>query len=205
MKHLKSFIFTIIALMIGTASINAKTAKSVLSDAANKYKQCQSLTADFTMTVNGNSSKGTITIAKDKFALSSPQLAIWYDGRTQWTYSPDTQEVNITEPTSEELQQVNPFAIVSAFSQSYKSKLLKSSAGTNKIQLDPINKNESIKQIILVLDDKTSYPKEINIKLNTNNIVKIVVSNVKAGGKVNNAQFIFDKKKYPNAELIDLR
>lgn len=183
---------------------DAASAESILQSAAEKYRKAQSLSATFVIETNGNKTDGSIIVAKDMFRLSMPQMSIWYNGRTQWTYSPATQEVSITEPTAEELQQINPFAIVSSFRQSYKSTLLKSTAGTHRIRLVPIN-NGATKSITLSIDARTCYPKEINITTDSNSTVKIIVSNVTSGKKLPLSRFTFDPKEYPDAEIIDLR
>lgn len=205
MNNTLRHIFAILALFLTFTISRATTAEEILSKAADKYRNSPSLTADFIVKANGSSSNGTIIIAKDRFHLSTPQLETWYDGQTQWTYVPDTGEVNITEPTTEELQQVNPFSIVSSFRESYNSKMLKSTKGTHRLQLIPRSKDLYIRKAILTLDAGTSFPKEITITLDNNRSVNIIVSNVKAGGKVAGSRFTFDKKKYPDAEIIDLR
>lgn len=204
-KRLFNIISAFIILMSYSTEAVAATAESVLNAAAEKYRNSLSLTANFTITSGGNSSNGTITVAKDKFLMVVPQMKIWYNGRTQWTYSPETNEVNITEPTAEELQQVNPFAIVSSFRQSYNSKMMKSAAGTNRVQLTPINKSDEIKSVVVTFDASTHYPKDVTITSGNNSVVKITVTGIKAGGKLPESQFTFDKKKYPDAEIVDLR
>lgn len=188
-----------------SAHVGAASAESVLQSAAEKYRKAQSISASFVIETNGNKTDGSIIVSKDMFRLSMPQMSIWYNGRTQWTYSPATQEVSITEPTAEELQQINPFAIVSSFRQSYKSMLLKSPVGTHKVRLVPINNDSVIKSITLSIDSKTSYPKEINITTDSNSTVKITISNVASGKSLPLSRFIFDPKEYPDAEVIDLR
>ena len=148
---------------------------------------------------------GTIVTSGDKFHISSPQLSTWYDGRTQWTYSPSSNEVNITEPTAEELQQVNPFAIISAFRRAYKGTLLKSPAGTHTVQLLPLDKKASIRKAVVTFDAKTLYPTLIRLTTDNNAILSIKVTNVVAGKKYPLSTFVFAKKKYPGAEIIDLR
>lgn len=206
MKQLNSHILIpFLILFAFPIYADAASAESVLQSAAEKYRKAQSLSASFIIEANGNKSDGSITVAKDMFRLSMPQMSIWYNGRTQWAYSPDTQEVSITEPTAEELQQINPFAIVSSFRQSYKSTLLKSPAGTHIVRLVPINNDGAIKNVTISIDSKTSYPKEINITTDNNSTVKIIVSNVTSGKKLPLSRFTFDPKEYPDTEIIDLR
>ena len=80
----------------------AESATAILDKAAAQARSAKSLKATYTITADGHSQSGTLTIAGDRFIISSPQVSSWYDGKTQWTYSTQTGEVNITEPTPEE-------------------------------------------------------------------------------------------------------
>lgn len=192
-------------VFISTNNICAITANEILSKASEKYQKDGNISALFTLSGVGNSSDGEIIISGDKFFLSTPQLSIWYDGRTQWTYSADTNEVNITEPTVDELQQVNPFAIINSFRKQYNATLLKSAKNLYRIQLTPLNSvNTSINKAIISLNTLSLYPTEIALTIN-NNIITIKTKNIKSIKSTSQQTFVFDKKKYPNAEIVDLR
>ncbi len=194
-----SFIF------ICTNNICAITANEILDNASEKYQKDGSISAQFVLSGVENSTEGEIVISGDKFFLSTPQLSIWYNGRTQWTYSADTNEVNITEPTIEELQQVNPFAIINSFRMQYNAILLKSANSLYRIQLIPLKaENTNINKAIVTLNSTTLYPTEIALTIDKN-IVTIKTINIKTIKSASHQTFVFDKKKYPNAEIIDLR
>ena len=62
------------------------------------------VTASYSITTPDGTSNGTIAMQGSKFRVISPEAKSWYDGKTQWSWSPLTSEVNITSPTTEELQ-----------------------------------------------------------------------------------------------------
>lgn len=199
----------ILFVILSVCSINVygTSANDILNSAANKYKSEKSLSAEFTITDSGNSTNGEITTSGDKFHITMPIMTIWYDGHTQWSYAPATNEVNITEPVADELQQVNPFAIISSFREKYNAVLLKSSSNnTHMIKLAPIKSNASnINNVTIELNTKTLFPQKIILTLNNNNAISIDIRNVSAGKSLPHNMFTFDSKKYPNAEIIDLR
>ncbi|MBR6640426.1 MAG: hypothetical protein IKL35_08715 [Muribaculaceae bacterium] len=200
-----SYIIFLSFVFISTNNICAITANEILSNASEKYQKDECISSQFTLSGVGNSSEGEIKIYGDKFFLSTTQLSIWYDGRTQWTYSTETNEVNITEPTVEELQQVNPFAIINSFRNQYNATLLKSANSIYRIQLTPLKSgNTSISKAVITLNASTLYPTEIALTID-NNIITIKTKNIKAIKSVSHQTFVFDNKKYPNAEIIDLR
>ena len=118
MKSLTRYISILIAIIGCSLSVSANNGATLLDKAADKFQRTKSISASFTMSGNGSTSNGKITISGDRFVIEMSELSIWYNGRTQWTYSRANNEVSITEPTPDELQQINPFAIVSAFVES---------------------------------------------------------------------------------------
>jgi outer membrane lipoprotein-sorting protein len=205
MQKFFSYILLSLVVFFSASNIYAINANEVLTNASEKYQKDGSISAQFTLSGVGNSTDGTITISGDKFHLSTPLLSIWYNGRTQWTYSAETNEVNITEPTVEELQQVNPFAIINSFRMQFNATLLKSANSMYRIQLTPLKSvNTSISKAIVTLNASTLYPNEIALTID-NNIITIKTKNIKAIKNVPHKTFVFDEKKYPNAEIVDLR
>lgn len=205
MQKFFSYILLSLVVFFSASDIYAINANEVLTNASEKYQKDGSISAQFTLSGIGNSTDGTITISGDKFHLSTPLLSIWYNGRTQWTYSAETNEVNITEPTVEELQQVNPFAIINSFRMQFNATLLKSANSMYRIQLTPLKSvNTSISKAIVTLNASTLYPNEIALTID-NNIITIKTKNIKAIKNVPHKTFVFDEKKYPNAEIVDLR
>lgn len=197
------FLFTLVTFSVNVSV--AQSASDILSQCANKIRGAKSLVASYTISADGQSQSGIMTISGDRFTISSPQMVSWFDGKTQWTYTSHTGEVNITEPTAEELQQINPFAIIRSFSSSYKSQLLKSATGVKKIRLTALSPKSDIKGIVLSISDKTLFPTHIDLTLSNNQSVSIVITRVEVGGSLPVSHFRFDAKKYPGVSVVDLR
>ncbi len=66
----------------------------------------------------GNSN-GSICLKDDKFLLETEGMTTWFDGRTQWSYLASSDEVNVSEPTPEELQGINPYAWLSLYKKDF--------------------------------------------------------------------------------------
>ena len=196
----------ILMLLIAFMGVEAHavTADEILTDATGRYQTIKSISAQFSMQDNSGMVSGNIVISGDRFHLETPALKVWYDGRTQWTLVTETNEVNITEPTVEELQQVNPFAIISAFRNNYKASLLNSTANEYKIQLVPIS-SSGVTSVILQLNRPTLYPKSVEIHSKNTSPIVINVKNVSEGKSLPIGAFMFNQSQYPEAEIIDLR
>ena len=92
----------------------AQNANDILGKAAAAYENSNGISASFTMFTRsagqnaGESFEGTIQMKGDKFTLVTPEALTWFNGTTQWTYVERNDEVNVTNPTGEELQFTNP-------------------------------------------------------------------------------------------------
>lgn len=205
MKRILATIGLALALST-TLSAQSRTAAGVMDNAARKIGAMKSVTAEYELTVDGNRATGTLAMSGDRFHLSSDDIMAWYDGKTQWSYSADTNEVSIIEPTPEELVAINPFVIISSFRKAYTPSLLKSAKGTDKVRLVPRDRRDDrIKEVLLTLDSSTSLPKDISITLDTGSVLDIKVKSIKTGTNYPHSTFVFNKKQLPKAEIVDLR
>ena len=55
----------------------------------------------------------------NKFCLESGGIKTWFDGKTQWSYVEQNEEVNVSSPTPEEIQSVNPYALLTAYKKGF--------------------------------------------------------------------------------------
>lgn len=202
---IKNILLLILALCCLLPLQAAESATTVLNKAAAKLSAAKSLSASYTITAEGQSQSGTLTIAGDCFTIMSPQISSWYDGRTQWTYSTHVGEVNISEPTPEELQQVNPFAIINSFKTFYKAAMLKSDAGEKKIRLTANKAGSDIHTVVLTLNANTLYPTRIELTMSNRRTVTITVNSVKAGAALPASTFRYNPKAHPGIPVVDLR
>ena len=191
-----------VALCVGAAS----TGGALLQRCAAKIKSAPSLSVTYTVSADGNTAEGLLVLQGEMFTISTPGMVSWYDGKSQWTYSDQIGEVNVISPTAEEVQQINPFAIVKSFSSSYSSEQVKSSsAGMTTLRLTAKNRKSDISSADVTINDKTLYPTRIVLTMSNRQKVTINIKNVKAGGKLPVSNFRFDAKRYPNVQVIDLR
>lgn len=206
MKSLTRYITTLFVIIGCSLSVSANNAASLLDKAAQKFQQAKSITADFTISGNGNLSSGNIAISGDRFKIKMNEISIWYDGRTQWTYSQPVNEISITEPTPDELQQVNPFAIISAFRKAYSATTLNNGNNIATLQLTPLSSHdEAISKVVLTLNKSTLFPTQIVLTLDNGESITIKVISVKIGNTLPLSTFTYNELSYPNAEIIDLR
>lgn len=86
---------------------------TVLSSFLTNLEQ-KTLQSDFTLTVSESVAApmnypGALTMHGQCFNLHMYNIHAAYDGQTMYMYSPETDELTLTNPTEEELLETNPF------------------------------------------------------------------------------------------------
>lgn len=179
-----------------------KQAREVLDKTANSLKEAGGIRATFSGT-----SDGTLLLKGEQFYLNSAGIQSWFDGKTQWSYLENSEEVNISNPTPEELQAINPYSLLSLYKNGYNYKYLGTKSRNGKQGFEVVLTPEKKKDIhsIILFVSKTFQPLYIKITSNNKSSNEIVVTSYQTNQPFNDATFRFDKKKFPNAEIIDLR
>ena len=199
---MKKLFFTLLTLLLPYClSAQTDKAKAVLDKVISTFTEEGGIQIDFEGT-----EKGTIVMKGEKFYLHSGQIQSWYDGKTQWSYVADTEEVNISHPTPEELQGINPYFILVNYQENFESsyKGMKTHEGKQVQEIVLAPKGNAHKQITLWIS-KTSHPIYIKVENNGKPVSEIHVKNVRKQKEINDHVFRFNKSLYPNAEIIDLR
>ena len=71
--------------------------------------------------------------------------------------------------------------------------------------MTPIDKSKPFFKVLLNIDKKTQTISSTKIFEKTGNIYMYDISNMNTSTMVSDAQFLFDAKKYPGVEVVDLR
>ena len=87
-----------------------QSAKEVLDKTAATVSNKGGAQANFTISGKSMNASGTIAIKGKKFHATTAQATIWFDGKTQWTYMKNNDEVNISNPTESQLAAINPYS-----------------------------------------------------------------------------------------------
>ncbi len=206
--NMKRLLLILIAIAgcLGCACAASHDAAAILARMKAKINASPSLEAVFTINGGEGPVEGNAVIASSKYTMQTPQLKVWFDGRTQWTYLLNTGEVSITEPDASEQMASNPFAILSAHSDFYKSKRLSDSQGRYRVLLTPVGSASGIETITLFINRATSLPSAIVINFDDGKSIEVVIDKISTGAAKPASAFRFDRAKFPSVqEIIDLR
>ena len=182
---------------------NAESAKSILDKAAATVSNPGGVQAKFQMrSKQFGSTSGNIYIKGKKFHAVTPQATVWFDGKTQWTYMKQNDEVNVSNPTEEELQAINPYNFINIYKKGFKlsSKTVNNSY---EVHLKATNKKRNIQEMYIIVDKNSYRPTHVKMLQNGQWSV-LIISGLKTT-TLNDGIFQFNTKDFPQAEVIDLR
>lgn len=147
-----------------------------------------------------NKESGNLTIKGNKFRITLGANETKFDGKTQWVFVSEYNEVSITEPTEEELREINPLAMI----EYYVTKEKISQGEDGAINFYPTEPKGSEYFRIELRLNKANLPTRLVIHQKNGDKITLVWDSLNKT-KVGDEYFAFDVAKYPNVEVNDLR
>ena len=198
---MKKICFLITAMLLSVATYG-QTAKSVLDKAAATVTVKEGVKANFKMTASNGTTSGILLLKGRKFHATTPVATIWFDGKTQWTYLKNNDEVNISNPTEAQLQAINPYNFINLYKKGYNATLNKSGKDY-VVHLTATDKSKKIQELFVSVNKTSYHPTQVKL-LQGKKWTVFDISDLKRQN-IPDSQFQFNSKDFPNAEIIDLR
>lgn len=212
MKLSRILLFCATLLLANAQVAQAQNGTAALDRVVEKIRRSGDLSAAFTLTVYNalnepvDKQSGTIKLSGDKFYWTTPAMTVWYNGQLQWAYVKASEEVNLTEPTPAEIASINPYTLITTYKQNFNVKALKAKNSQQRVaELTPKKKGTQIDRVVLTVNASNWMPQSFQIYYSDRTHSTIALSRLVSGQNFSDATFVFDKKQYPKAEVIDLR
>jgi outer membrane lipoprotein carrier protein len=191
-------------------------AKKILDEVSAKFKTYKAVSAGFVLKNEDgkgkvlDTKKGTVSMKGSKYRVNITGGAeIYCDGSNIWTYDKAANEVTITKLDGSS-SMITPQRMFSNFyDKDFFYKLngeKKVGAKTiQEIEMTPVDKTKAFHKVYLQIDKqaKSIYSTSILDKSGTK--ISYTLNTINGNAPLTDAQFIFDKKKYPGVEEVDLR
>ena len=173
-------------------------ARDILRRAADTFLREGGVYVSFSLRSSEGLSSGTLRLKGEKFVLEAGGMTTWFDGHTQWTYLPSSDEVNISEPTDEELQTLNPYAWLYLYDREYDLQSLPAeTSGQYKIEMSARSAGEQVERLVLWLDKSGLHPVKFSLTLAGNvEPTLITVRDYRTRQPYTDAMFVFDPGEY---------
>ncbi len=188
-------------------------AKKVLDAVSAKFKNFKSVQAKFILKIenaagkNLGSKAGTVFMKGTKYRITVPGQEIFSDGVNTWTYDKSANEVTINkiDPSANSITPQKLFTNFYDKDFLYKmnDNVKMSGKVMQEIELTPIDKTKAFHKVLLYVDKSAINTTKVFEK--TGNRYTYSVNSMVTNGAISDPTFVFDAKKYPGVEVVDLR
>lgn len=216
MKRMYAFVL----LLAAVGSVQAQTkndpeAKKVLDAVSAKFRTFKSPQATFTYQVENaqgkvlSAKKGAVNMKGNKYKVTMSGMEIFSDGRTSWNFDKGANEVTVSGVDGGGSAMTPQKLFTNFYDKDFLYKLNgeKKIAGKSvqEIELTPTDKSKPFHKVYVLVDkaSKTIYNARFLEK--TGNRYSYTINSLNPNAAVNDAAFVFDQKKYPGVEVVDLR
>jgi outer membrane lipoprotein carrier protein len=219
MKFLSTFLvlfFGIITLNGNAqAATNDPAAKKILDGVSEKFKTFKTVKATFTYKTENAAGKvlstksGTVLMKGTKYKVTIVGQEIFCDGANTWTYDKSANEVTITKVDASS----NSLTPQKLFTNFYDKDFLYKLNGEKKqgtktiqeIEMTPTDKTKTFSKVYVFVDKTAKTVTGTKVIENGGNRYVNTVNTLTPNATIADTQFVFDAKKYPGVEVIDLR
>lgn len=202
--------FVALVLFTGMATAqNDPAAKKVLDAVGAKVKTAKGITANcslssFTSKGKPNGTQNaTIQMKGEKYVIKQGKTEIICDGVNVYRFD---GEKTITKTSVEESSQtLSPQKLLAgAYDKDFTYKLLATPGAFSEIEMKPIDARKNFQKVNLFIDKLKNVFSKARILDKSNNITEVKISNLNLNATVPDANFVFNKAKYPkDVEILD--
>lgn len=191
-------------------------AEEILKSVSEKYQSLNGLTATFEYTYSNaqegenQSNIGEVAVKGEKYKLVLDDQEIYNNGKTVWTYikSNNFQEVTINT-VEEDMEELTPSNIYNIYKKGYNYQLVGENTlnGTvvQEIELTAEDKKNQFQNIKLFVDKENKDLMGWEIQDDIGGVFSYQLKEIDNQTNIPDNFFVFDTKKHPNVEVIDLR
>lgn len=190
-------------------------AKIILDKVSAKFKTYKTITASFTLSITDavgkieGTKRGIVYMKGSKYRVNISGQEIYSDGDNIWTYDQSANEVQITkfDPT------VNTITPQKMFTNFYDKDFLYKLNGEYKkggktiqdIELTPVDKTKTFFKVLVGIDKNSKNILSTKVFEKNGNRYIYTINSIKTDTNLPDSLFVFDTKKHPKAEVVDLR
>jgi len=198
-----------------TSTKNDPDAKKILDKVSAKFKTYKSPQAAFSYQVENaqgkvlSTKKGTVRMSGSKYYVSMGGLEIFSDGRTSWSYDKSANEVTVNGVDAAGNNMTPQKLFTNFYDKDFLYKLNgEKKIGGKKVQeieMTPIDKTRPFHKVYVYVDKDANTIYSTKFLEKSGNRYSYTINSLKPNVASSDADFAFDKKKYPGVEVVDLR
>lgn len=212
---MKKTIFVILQLFACVAIVASQTtdakAKALVDKTVATLKK-SAYTSSFRIDITNsneelqNHEEGTLRFWGNKLYMNIGGVETYFDGRTQWVYMEDLNEVSISEPTTEELHELSPMLIMQDYEKTHRVMFDAEESTTHWfISLYPLDHSKEYFRLQLYINKKTMLPEMMKLSQRNGTRYILILKDLKTITQPAESMFKFDIKKHAGVVCNELR
>jgi outer membrane lipoprotein carrier protein len=215
MKKITIIIVNLLIISSLAIAQKDKKATAILDEMSKKYQTMKSFSAAFTYGVEGTNAKmtesykGDVTVKGAKFRLKMLGQEVFTNGKELYNYTKETNECQVSDFNPAEMDALSPTKIYTIYKKGYKYVFLEEvkegSQFYEVVELSPEDKSSKVAKVQIKIDKKDKTVKSWKVWDKSGKRTVFRVDRFSPNATADDNLFIFDKKKYPGVEVVDLR
>lgn len=225
MKYLMAMIFSMTLLVTGFAQKRDFTkgkdtdpqATKILDKVSKKYEAYESIEATFSLEIEIpeepiDKQKGSMKTQGEKYNVDLEGMSMICDGEKFWVHNKRNEDVQLNDPPDpdEEDDMLSPqefynfyksgdyvYALTNAIQEKGKALL--------QIEFKPLDEDSEYSKIRMTIEKKTSTVKRVKVFSKDGSRFTLKIDKLTPNKNFAASDFVFDKSKYPNVHIEDLR
>jgi len=216
-KRIGGLIFLVLAIFIVNAQPpkgmgkSDSEAKKILDAVSAKFKTFKAIQSKFTLKAENGLGKvltnktGTVYMKGSKYRINVTGQEIFCDGNTVWTLDKAAKEVTVSKYEVGSNTITPQKMLTNFYDKDFLYRLVSEAKVLQEIELTPIDKSKPFHKVVVSINKATQTISSTKVFEKTGNKYTYTVSGMNTNANVTDAQFVFDAKKYPGFEVVDLR
>jgi len=194
---------------------NDPDAKKILDGVSAKFKTYKTVKASFTYKVENAAGKllstkaGSVIMKGAKYKVTIVGQEIFCDGINVWTYDKAAKEVTITKFDGESTTLTPQKLFTNFYDNDFLYKLNGEQKQGNKtlqeIEMTPTDKTRPFHKVYIYVDKVTKSLYSTKVLEKAGSRYSYIINTLTPNTIIADSLFVFDIKKYPGVEVVDLR
>jgi outer membrane lipoprotein-sorting protein len=190
---------------------NDPEAKKILDAVSARFKSFKAVQSKFTLKIENSANKlignksGTVYMKGTRYRISVTGQEIFSDGANVWTLDNAAKEVTISKLDASGSSITPQKLFTNFYDKDFLYKLNSNAGNVQEIELTPIDKTKPFHKVLLFINKATQTISSAKIFEKAGNRITYAVSGMNGNAAVADNLFIYDAKKYPGVDVVDLR
>lgn len=199
-------------LLLSTGAALAQSASTILKQARTAIASDPATRVELQSTYSdarhagANATKATLLLQDGKFRLEYDQITAVFAAGTLTYYDASSHTLYISEPTEEELLQMNPLLFLSSSEKHYSISTLPQTKAGSVLRFTPRDKRSNIKSLDVDFSRQSSLPTSILVLgKQDQSRLSVSIRSIMPTTKQDPSRFVLTAKQFPGCEVVDLR